>query len=158
ACDPQTRAAVEAHLRDCPACAAKLAESRRLMGSLDIHWNESGIERLQRRIEEHGRLRRRFLRPFVRWTMTAAAAALVFIAVGLVWWLPGGNGIEQKVAQSEFALLLVSGKPVPVPGPVRDKARNKENAPEAIAVRSAPGGKEFRADLAKAQEANKLPP
>src|SRR6516162_220032 len=51
-CEAATKAAIEQHLGDCPACAAAYAESERLVGLLDLHWNDQRLERLRQRIEQ----------------------------------------------------------------------------------------------------------
>ena len=50
-CDRPTQEALESHLQQCQACAATYAESRRVLGLLDLHLRQDGLERLQQRIE-----------------------------------------------------------------------------------------------------------
>lgn len=151
-CDAPSRAALESHLRGCPACAAKYAQSQRLLGLLALHWNEQGLERLQQRIGQQARPPRRFVRPFVR---ALAVAALILITVGLVWWLPNWN-TEHKGAGPAFALLVHQREQMPdkLPAPPKDKM---VEAMPAL-VRTARGGKEFRDELIRAQKNGKLPP
>src|SRR3954470_9775202 len=92
-CDRPTRRALERHLEDCVACSASYAESRRLQGMLDLHWNEADqLDRLRRRIDaadrEARRPRRRVL-PFVN--RVAALAALLLVTFGLALLLPNWN-------------------------------------------------------------------
>ena len=148
-CDPPSRAALESHMRICPACAAKYEESRRLLGLLDLHWNEQAIERLRQRIDQQGRPPRRFSRPFLRSAL--AAAAMLLIAVGLARWLPNRSDGPEPT----FALQVSRREPTPdkLPAPPR------HNMAEAMAVpvRTARGGKEFRDELVTAQQIGKLP-
>src|SRR5438105_1219339 len=94
-CDPTAREALEHHLQHCPTCAAGYAESQRLLGMVDLHWNQRGLERLRQRIDQHALCHRklRLFTPFVRGAV--AAAAMLLIAVGLIWWRPpwDTNGI-----------------------------------------------------------------
>src|SRR5260370_13956305 len=54
-CDRPTRSAVERHLEHCAACAARYADSRRLLGLLDLHWDAAGPGRVRRQIEREER-------------------------------------------------------------------------------------------------------
>jgi anti-sigma factor RsiW len=148
-CDPPTRQAIEHHLEQCPACSTSYAESRRLLGLLDLNWNEAGPARLRERIEEEDRRRwrRLILSPFVR--RAAAVAALFLLAVGLIWWLPKR---QPNVSEPELQLTLL----------VRDDEQARKAGPP-IVVRSLPElaiGKTaaaFRQDLLQAQRDGKLP-
>src|SRR2546430_9866638 len=92
-CDRSTRRAVEQHLEGCAACSASYAESRRLQGMLDLHWNEAEqLDRLRRRLDEadrEARRPRRLVLPFVN--RAAALAALLLGTFGLALLLPNGN-------------------------------------------------------------------
>src|SRR5579864_7641050 len=98
ACDAPTQAALERHLLDCPDCAARYAESRRLLGLLDLHFGAAGMERVRQRIEREARpvLRRPRLfaqRGFTPVLRRAVAAAAVFLLVaGLLCRLPDWDG------------------------------------------------------------------
>jgi hypothetical protein len=83
-CDPATRAALEQHLHACPECAGRFAESQRLLGMLDLHWNQAAMACLRQRIEQQARPRRRLITPFLHGYV--AAAAMLLIAVGLLSW------------------------------------------------------------------------
>lgn len=148
-CDPPDRVALESHLRSCPTCAAKYEESRRLLGLLDVHWNEQGLERLRQRIDQQARPPRRFVRPFMRGVL--AAAAMLLIAVGLAWWLPN----RHDGPEPSFALLIPPRKQMPdkLPAPPNDKGLEAM----AVVVRNLRSGKEFRDELARAQQQGKLP-
>jgi hypothetical protein len=151
ACEPATRTALEDHLRTCSTCAARFAESQRLLGLLDVHFGEKGLKRLQARIAEQGRPRRRLLKPFVRGIL--AAAALVLIAVGLAWWLPNWNGDND--AEPSFALVVQKRTARIVPGGDKLPELPKDKLMEVLAAR---GGKQLREELAQAQRDGKLPP
>jgi hypothetical protein len=148
-CDPATQQAVERHLEHCPVCSARYAESRRLLGLLDLNWNEAGPARLRERIEEEERRRRRrlILSPFVR--RAAAVAALFLLAVGLIWWLPKRH---TEFSGPDLQLTLL----------IRDDAQDLKAGPP-IVVRTLPElaiGKNaaaFRQDLLQAQRDGKLP-
>jgi hypothetical protein len=165
ACDPPTRDAIECHLGDCPTCAASYAESRCLLGLLDRHWSESAVERLRRRIEQEARPRRklRLFTPFVHRSM--AAAALLLIAAGLIWWLPQWN-TDRSAFGPQFALLVHPGKQAftvdqaPARSTDKPQAPLKDKGPEAVAVMplAAPSGEALRRDLLKAEHDGKLPP
>ena len=160
ACDPPIRAAVEAHLRDCPSCAADYATSQRLQGLLDLHWSQAGVERLRQRIEQNARPQRklRFVTPFVH--PAVLVAALLLIAVGLIAWLPKQDG---KTFEPQLA-LLVPDRTIDARLPAR--ALDNPAAPlhakgiEAMAVTlpEARSGEMLRRELLKAQGDGKLPP
>jgi hypothetical protein len=165
ACDPAVRAALERHLHECPACAATHGESRRLVGLLDLRWNEAAIARLQRRIELEARpvRRLRLFSPAARRVL--AAAAMFLVTIGLMWSVPKGDQ-ERGGAEQQFALLVQSGKQAaeidqqPARGKDFPPALLKGNEAEAMIVK-APGqrtGNEFRSELKQAQREGKLPP
>jgi Putative zinc-finger len=155
--DPPTRNALENHLRVCEPCAARYNESQRVLSMLDRHFKQEGLERLQQRMEEAARPRRQ-TRIFTRFNgVVGLAAALILIAVGLIWWLPkdGPNG---KGPGAEFALLVRTSKEKleiapPLPAALKDKPG------DAVAV-VAIGKSEavvLRRDLKQAQRGGKLP-
>lgn len=77
--EPQRRA-IEAHLRECRACAAELAwleRSREQLRSVDAPPPVFFVERLQRRMSQEP------MRPALRlaWSLTAAAAAILVACV-----------------------------------------------------------------------------
>ena len=157
ACDPPVRVALETHLAQCQTCAAHYAESQRTLGLLDLHFQHDGLGRLQQRIEEESRPRRRMriFTPFVR--SVALVAAVVLVAVGLIWWLPRDNP-DRPDTEPQFALLVQAGKTrqkvdLQAPG------LGKEKSAEAVAVvpLAARGGDTLRTDLVKAQREGKLP-
>src|SRR5271163_2413992 len=83
--DDAHRAEIQAHLRDCPSCAAELdrlqAMSRLLMAAPEMRLSQIGLHRLHRRVDqamEEGLLR--FVRVF------NAIAACVLVA-GSAWLL-----------------------------------------------------------------------
>jgi len=154
ACDPPVRAALETHLAQCPTCAAHYAESQRTLGLLDLHFQPDGLERLQQRIEEEARLRpkTRIFTPLVR--SIALVAAVLLIAVGLIWWLPKEDP-DRKDTEPQFALLVQAGKTrqkVDVPALVMEKS-----AAVAVVPLAARSGDALREDLRKAQRDGKLP-
>jgi hypothetical protein len=156
ACDPPMQAALEAHLRDCPACAASYAESRRLLDLLDLHWQHAPIERLRQRIDHAARPRRkqRLFTPFV--PRAVAAAALVLIAVGLLWWQPQWH-TNPIASESQLALLVRADTPrLRIDSQVPARATAKAEAPPVFPL-AAPSGAALRRELLKAQRDGKLP-
>jgi hypothetical protein len=148
--EPAERAALENHLRDCPACAVQFAECQRLVGMIDLHWPEVGIERLRQRIDQQAKPRPRF-RPFVRGVL--AAAAMILIALSMVWWLPSGT---TEKPQPSLA-LVVHGRS-PAPGPEKLPAVQKDNGAKAVAVIPLlTRGKDLKDELIKARNDGKLP-
>ncbi len=152
-CDPPMRDALERHLQQCQACAAIYAESQRVLGLLDVHLGQGGLQRLQHRIAEQAqpRRQRRSLTPFIGGV--GLVAALILIAVGLIWWLRQ-EGTDPKEAGPAFALLVRPGKnkldiavPWPAPAPL-DAKGNEAVAVVALAERKG---------LLKAQRGGKLP-
>jgi hypothetical protein len=165
-CDSPTRQAVERHLEQCPACAARYAESQRLQGLLELTWNEAGLARLRERIEQEDRrtLRSLMFRPSVR--RAAALAALVLLTVGLLWVHPRP---ERWASEPELQLALVipdtrqeykSTSAIEV-RPMHDLAAFLK-ASDAVAlaapIRAGQSGEAFRHELVQAQRDNKLPP
>jgi hypothetical protein len=127
-CDPQTAAAVERHLADCPACATAHRESRRVLALLDLHAQApAGLARLNKRIDQEDRRLRQPRRalPFVG--LLTAAAALVLFTFGLT-----GGGMEQPEtiatalvadARTLQAMKATVGVPDREPGGVAEAAR-----------------------------------
>jgi hypothetical protein len=157
ACDPPARASLEAHLRDCATCSARYAESKRLLGLLDLQWNNQGIARLQQKIDQLARPPRRLTRPLL--SRVLAVAAMFLIAIGLIWWLPRWSD-DQRVSEPAFALLVHARKQAPVPGPEKLPARFNDKSAEALQVipLAQIRGKQYRDDLLKAHRDGKLPP
>jgi hypothetical protein len=156
ACDPPTRAALEGHLQQCPACAAGYAESQRVLGLLDLHFGQAGVERLQQRIAEEARPRKkRIFTPFVG--RAALVAAVFLVALGLNWWIPKGDR-DQKGPEPQFALLVHAGKPRLKDDP-QPPAPLTANGAEAVAVvpLAVRSGDAFRRELSQAQRDGKLP-
>jgi hypothetical protein len=163
ACDPPTRAAIEQHLSRCLDCTARYAESQHLVGLLDLHWNQAALERLRQRVEQEVRPPRpprpkRSFAPLVGGA--ACAAAVILLAVGLVWWLPVRDA-NRKADEPQFALLVRAGEgPVKLVPPLRDSAAPGNKGLEAMAVR-VPGsknGEALRKELLQAQRDGDLPP
>jgi hypothetical protein len=165
-CDQATRLAVERHLGGCPACAARYAESQKLLGLLDLCWDERRSARLRERIEQEERRgqRRQSLLPFVR--RAAALAALILLTVGLMWtqpkWLPHASEPELQLS-----LLASDGGPEAKMGPaIEVRATRDPAAPlkapgaEAMAMFPAAGqiGAAFRRELLEAKRDGMLPP
>jgi hypothetical protein len=164
-CDRATRLAVEGHLGGCPTCAASYAESQRLLGLLNLNWNEGGSARLRENIEreERRRQQRRSLLPFAR--RAAALAALFLLTVGLMWmrpkWQPYVNEPELQLslvareggpeAKMSPAIAVRTTRELPAPP--------KGSGTEAMAMPTAVGqtGEAFRRELLQAQRDGKLP-
>lgn len=169
-CDLRTRQTVECHLESCPACMASYRETQRLLGLLDLHLNDSGLARLRARIEQEDRRhleprarRRPGLLPFARRAM--AMAAMVMLAVGLVW-LPqiwqGEGAPELQLTMLEFrgnALekgdLAVGVRANPEPAPVLMEFPANTII---VALPSTQLGEPFRRELRQAQRDGRLPP
>lgn len=152
-CDLPTREMVESHLGQCNACAASFAEAVRVQNLLELHLKQDGLERLQRRIEEESKPRRttpsvyRFVQRF------SAAAALVLIVAGLIWWFP--RGIQH--AEPEFALLVRAGKAQVMVPQKLEKLQVKDAEAMIMMPAIARGGPSFREKLLEAQRNGKLP-
>jgi hypothetical protein len=160
-CDPPTRLAVERHLEGCPACTARYAKSQRLLGLLDLNWNEGGPARLRERIDLEEQRRQRW--QFVR--RAAAVAALFLLTVGLMWMLPRWQPHTSE-PDLQLSLVLLDVGPEAKMGPAievratRDPAAPlKGSGAEAMAMVPAPGktGEAFRSELLQAQRDGKLP-
>jgi hypothetical protein len=160
ACDPSTRQALEDHLKQCPECTSQFQESRRLLTLLDLHWNQDAVERLHERIEQQARQSlRRFFTPFVR--RLSAAAALLLIALGVIWWFPKNDGgqHDQPEFEPEFALLVRPDEQQRLAPLAKNAIPLNEKRLEAVAVhvRAEMKGEAFRNILAEAQREGKLP-
>jgi len=156
ACDPPTRDAVQLHLRQCEACAASYAESQRVQGLLDVHLNKAGLERLQRHIAAEAQPRRKVstYETFVR--RAGLIAAVLLLAVGLIWWLPNWDG-DRKPAL-EFALLVRAGKAKVELAPQIAVGSEPKDAEVIVALPAATrNGNTLRRDLLQAQREGKLP-
>jgi hypothetical protein len=139
-CEPSTRTEVESHLNGCLACSAKYRESQRLIGLLNIHCNDRAIERLLVRTSEISK-KSEITQPRKPWILRKsswfAMAALVLLAIGLVWWLPNRN--DQPIPQETQIALLVQpherAKPDVAPGPLKEKF-GEQLTMKAFAMRS----------------------
>lgn len=129
-CDAPTSAAIDRHLADCPSCAGKVAESRQLLGLLDLRLREPDrLRQLRAGIQAESRRRARpvvllFLRRY------GAAAAMLLVTFGLAGRLAPGLSSDREGVWETVAALA--------PSPVR-------GAPGGVAalemVRGAPGDK-----------------
>jgi hypothetical protein len=159
-CDLPTRAGLEAHLRECPACAAVYAESQRVLTLVRLHCDGDAIERLRLRIERESqqqRTSRRFL-PFVKRTLVAAAVFLV--CIGVLSWLPQ---TARFGSEPRLALLVHSGREA-LPPQVAALAERKLPAitpgpTESLLIALPAGrlGEAFRSEL-RQRSAGQLPP
>lgn len=152
ACDPPTRDAVQSHLRQCDACAASYAESQRVQALLDLQLNKDSVERLQKRIEEAAQPRGKKLvfMPILR--RASLVAAVLLLAVGLIWWLPR----QPRETSPEFALLVRAAKLDVVPqAPAKLDFKDAEALILLQAVARA--GNTLRNELMQAERDGKLP-
>jgi hypothetical protein len=135
-CDGPTRAAVERHLADCPACAEALAKARQLQGLLVWRMREpQGLRRLHQRIEAEARQPARLrVLPFAR--QFGSLAALLLVALGLAGWVGPRVGLERE----EGADLAVTVRSLP-----------ERAMPEAAVARMVP-----LADAVKGQDIEQL--
>jgi hypothetical protein len=159
-CDPPTKDALEQHLGTCPACSASYALSQHLLGLLDLHWNEQGIERLRQRIEQQARpaqKKPRFIRPFIH--RSVAVAALLLIAVGLMLWAPIWD-TDRNGSEPALALLVHTRKDFPAPEADKHQELAKGHAAQKVVVipLAARGGAALRRELDQAKRDGKLPP
>ncbi len=169
--DAVTRAAVDRHLADCPACAGLSAEARRLQGLLAWHGRApAALERMQRNIDKEDRRMRqpRLVLPFVG--RLAAAAALVLLTFGLLQTASD----TARVAESEQVVgALVLRDEEAGPGGVQLPGGNEAvaaakfhdqrlmNRDQSLPVTLDRHGKtaaEYRRDLKDAARADALPP
>jgi hypothetical protein len=155
-CDPPTRAAIEAHVRQCSTCAAGYAESQRVQGLLGLYWNQSGVDRLRQRVEQETRPTRRLrlFTPYVHRTLAAAAGIL--IVVGLIWWLPQWH--TNPLAFEPQLALLVRGDQQSFKVDAQSQARTIEKGVELVMPLTAPSGVALKHDLLKAGRDGKIPP
>jgi hypothetical protein len=162
-CDRPTRRAVEAHLESCAACSASYAESQRVQGMLDLHYNETEQqERLRRRIDEADRAARRpRVLPFVK--RAASLAALLLVTFGLALMLP--NWKEYRPG-SELALLVKGDgtremKVGPAVGPEHvqaDATARFQKKEVVLSLPEAQRGDKARRQLRELQSKDELPP
>jgi anti-sigma factor RsiW len=107
--DAETRAAMEAHLRDCPACAvlaADLARVRQLASTLDrLPPPPAAWPRIRERAHVSGGRRGAWTRSWV--PLAIAACALLAVALAVVL-RPGGH------AEPPTAAVPATAAPVPV--------------------------------------------
>jgi hypothetical protein len=154
ACDAPTRQTLERHLEQCPACAASYAESRRLLGLLDLHFDQRGPERLRQRIERDARRAR--WAPFVR--AAVAVAALLLITVGLTWLMSSWVG-EPEPAGPQLALVVrVEKTEATLDRKVLDLGTPGSREKLVDSVRGNAGLAKLRHQMLLAQAEGKLPP
>jgi hypothetical protein len=167
-CDPPTKDALEQHLGVCPACSASYAQSQRLLGLLDLHWNDQGVERLRQRIEQQARPahqksgsqtqfgNQRRVRPFIH--RSVAVAALFLIAVGLMLWAPIWD-TDRRGSGPALALLVHARKEIQAPELDKHQELVKGHAAQKVMVipLAARGGAAFRRELDQAQRDGRLP-
>jgi hypothetical protein len=162
-CDRPTQQAIERHLATCRSCAASYAESQRLLGLLELHWNTAGPQRLRERIEHEARRprRRAVVLPFAN--RAAALAAMLLVMLGLSWvapsWqTPDGLGVE-VAARGRSGMVGAFGQPQV--GPVPEVAKGTEFAeksrPAVVVLPDGEKGEAFRRRLRQAARAGKLP-
>ncbi len=158
ACDPSTRLALEDHLKNCPQCTGHYQESQRLHALLDLHWNQSALERLHERIEQQARQsHRRFFTPFIG--RLVAAAAVLLIAIGVIWWYPKKDS-GQPGFEPEFALLVRSDEQrllVPLAKDAATPSKDKRLEVVVVQARAELKGEAFRKHLIEAERDGKLP-
>jgi hypothetical protein len=150
-CDAPARSEVERHLADCPSCARRCDEARRLIVLLDLHGRQAeGLRRLQARIAEETRPRRalRSLTLPARRVLAfhqplRALAALFLLTLGLTWWLPSGAGpglSADLAAPADFAPQEGRAEVIKHPADARFT--------KALASRTARAAPTFTLDLA----------
>jgi hypothetical protein len=166
--DQLTRQAVEQHLQSCPACSASYAQSRRVLGRLDLHWSAGAEKRLHARIDaEARRLRRHTVLPFVRGA--AALAAVLLLSVGLISSLSHTSmpqtGIDLQLAWAPAPALVRETHPESKgsqPATVRssgEPAAFQDSNVEAITLELQPDqtGAAFRQTLEQARGSGNPP-
>jgi hypothetical protein len=161
-CDPRIEQALERHLAGCVACAASYAESQRLLGMLDLHWDTAGPQRLRERIEAETRRRRRppVVLPFARQAL--ALAAMLLLMLGLGWLLPRWQ-TEDGASTLQLAVLVVPDghRNVEVLAPAHGRdtvaAKVEKSQPEVVLALPAQIGVAFRRKLQQADAAGDLP-
>jgi ferric-dicitrate binding protein FerR (iron transport regulator) len=114
-------AEVRRHLERCPACARALEESRRLVGLLDLRFQEADrLARLQARLRAEERPRRSaVILRFARQAGPLAALLLLTVALYGSMKLPGAEGtVARGGAERAFSMLgKPQGLPDSAPGP-----------------------------------------
>ena len=110
---PAERSDVEAHLRDCPSCAAELAAIRRMSGAFaDTTPREPSHEQLLR-LARSVRAEPSDARMLLRLFRGTAVAAAVLILLGIIgWYLIDTRRAEAR--SSEFESWAKNQKPVAV--------------------------------------------
>jgi hypothetical protein len=167
-CDRPTRRAVEQHLETCPACAASYAESQRLQGLLELHWNEADrLESLHRRLAEADRQMqrpRRVARPWMK--QVASLAALVLVTFGLALLLTRWN---EPLTGNELALAATFSRENDLtraevmkigPPPTRVEVPPQQRVERGfrLTLPQDQRGAAYEAELRRWQREGKLPP
>jgi hypothetical protein len=153
-CDTEVRRMVEDHLHACPACTAKYAESRKLMGLLTLHLDEAGPMRLRQRLEQLDRQNRR--KNAVQWVNRAAAlAAMLVICAGLLIMPSGPVPLGDALQLSLAVQPLVRGE---IPGAAPDHEAAMKSMVFETRGPSTQMGESFRRELTLAQQQGRLPP
>jgi hypothetical protein len=119
-CDSAESQSIRAHLTTCASCQDKLAEARRVLTHLDLHYRaDAALAHLHRRIEAEAHPHRPTIRRLWPGTQRfAAVAALMLVTVGL--WLglgpvaspPTGSGTRATFGlQSNLVVLATRSAP-----------------------------------------------
>jgi hypothetical protein len=169
-CDRATRRAVEQHLESCAACAASYAESQRLQGMLDLHWNEAEQrDRLRRRIDQADRQKEQPRILTLPWLRRASAlAAMLLVTFGLALLMPQWNEDQPHIALTVAAAPMRTGEMAP--GKMEAKAlvapvRTVEDAVTAkfdkqgntLTLPPGQSGKDYRRSLLRGRDPEELP-
>jgi anti-sigma-K factor RskA len=147
ALDPRERAAFEDHLHGCPTCSAELREFQATAARLGDAAAEPPPARLREDVLAAAR-RTRQLRPAVtvvplsRWrrrapALLAAAALLVAVGVGGMWWAEHDRNNDQDVVADEMAEVMTAPDVVSSPrGESRVPVRvySSESLDQAVVV------------------------
>jgi hypothetical protein len=108
--DGPERTAIEQHLAHCDACTRVMDEAEQLAGLLDLHFQEAErLQRLHARLEGETRHPAARFGPVVR--RVAALAALLFLAVGLLWAIRPSSPSSESSPGGLVAVALLPRKP-----------------------------------------------
>jgi hypothetical protein len=132
-CDAAVGKAVRTHLAGCPACAARAARAREVVGLLDLHYRQdAALARLRAKVQREAAAPRLLRFPGVvqRW---AGIAALVLVTFGLGLSLAPAP----RPGEGPGELLAVRGElePPPAPPAVRGHALSRAKEGAAFAAR-----------------------